>query len=434
MRTSPLDTIVAPITGPHPAPVAVVRLSGPEAWRVASRVFTPWPQSVTPRLTTYGRYFFGDDGLATPFDDHSFTGEESVELSLHGATVSVRQLLNGCIEHGARLAEPGEFSLRAFLNGRIDLTQAEAIADTVAAVTERQLMHANLARSGVLRSKVSEMRSQVIAVVANLEAHIDFSEEIGDLDRASVSLQIDEIRRKVDDFLSNFGDGEKLRRGIRVAILGAPNVGKSSLLNAMIGSDRAIVSKQPGTTRDYLEELVEIDGWPVIFIDTAGLRDSSDEIEQEGIARSETVAEVADLVLYVFDAVEGMANVDNRRVSKFPDVLIVANKTDLAPGPDGVLGVSALTGKGLGELKRTIVSRCIEAPAQTAYVNRRQRDLLSEASANLHGAQAITTQDLPLDLAIVHLTQAIDSLGSVTGETASTEMLEEIFSRFCIGK
>jgi len=431
---SPFDTIVAPITGPYPAPVAIVRLSGPEAWTIASSVFSPWPDPVLPRFATYGRYRSGDDGMVIPFDDRSFTGEQSVELSLHGAPVSVRRLVDNCLEFGARLAQPGEFSLRAFLNGKIDLTQAEAIADTVAAATENQLRQANLLRGGALRSQIHGIRDNLLGVLAQLEAAIDFSEEIGDLDRFEATNRLARSGEAVEELLVNFRYGRLVREGIRVAIVGPPNAGKSSLLNALTGSDRTIVSDHPGTTRDFVEEAVDVDGWPVVFVDTAGLRASDDEIEHEGIARSSKQAELADLVLYVVDASVGLTDGDRDRAACYRRCVHVANKTDLAPAPYLTVGVSALTGEGLAKLKSGIVALFDLAEPNSLFVNPRQQTHLAEAAAAIDQAAAVLRQDLPFDLVTVHLTMAIDALGAITGETASPDMLDEIFSRFCIGK
>lgn len=431
MTGSPFDTIVAPITGPHPAPVAIVRLSGPESWSIASRIFDPWPDPVVPRFATYGRYPHGDDGLAVPFDDRSFTGEQSVELSLHGATISVRLLVEVCTRNGARMAEPGEFTLRAFLNGRIDLTQAEAVAETVAAASELQLCHANRIREGALNHPIVRIREAVLAAIAEIEAHVDFSEEIGDLDRTGVAGRLNALADELMAYIAGFGHGRMMREGIRVAIVGAPNAGKSSLLNSLLGSERAIVSPTPGTTRDYVEEAVEFGGWPVVFVDTAGIRHSADEIERIGVERSRRQAAIADIVLHVIDSTVGPSiddvHIEGRRI-------MVANKCDLAPAPEGLLAISALTGQGLPQLRSAILDLAVSASPATLFVNRRQHDLLAEARLAIEEARSIISQSLPFDLAVVHLHASAEAIGKVTGETASEDMLQEIFSRFCIGK
>ncbi|MBV6459626.1 MAG: tRNA modification GTPase MnmE [Fimbriimonadaceae bacterium] len=385
-------------------------------------------------MATYGRYLTGDDGIALPFDDHSFTGETSVELSLHGATISVQRLVEACVDFGARLAEPGEYSLRAFLNGKVDLTQAEAIADTVAAATERQLRQANLLRAGAMKSRIRQIREELLAAIAEVEAQVDFSEEVGDMDRFALARRLAASGQAVEELIVNSSAGRLLRNGIRVAIVGPPNAGKSSLLNALAGSSRAIVNPRPGTTRDFLEVTVEISGWPVVFIDTAGLRTSQDDIEVEGIARSHEQAQSADLVLYVFDASAGLSETDREKSQAYRRSLLIANKTDLAPPPYLTIGVSALTGQGLGQLQSGIVKLFDQLEPDTLFVNPRQLNELKTTAGAIDHAGAVLRQDLPLDLVVVHLSEAVDSLGRVTGETASPDILDEIFSRFCIGK
>lgn len=435
---SHFDTIVAPITGGGKAAIAVVRVSGPGAWSVASRVFSPW--NPVPMKATYGRYRHGDDGLALPFSEgNSFTGEESVELSIHGSPESVRQLVGSCVEAGARMADPGEFTQRAFLNGRIDLTQAEAVRDTIEARTETQLRLANSQREGSLRTRVDHISKRIGGVLAAIEASVDFSEEIGELDREGSAFSLASAVDEIDNLLETAPFSRILRRGLRVAIVGLPNAGKSSLLNAILGSERAIVTDLPGTTRDFVEEQIDVDGIPVVLIDTAGLRESQDRIESMGIQRSRTVAADADQVWYVFDSSVGWTVDDDlwlEGVSGAPSErrgpTIVANKCDLTRSDRGI-AVSASTGEGLGSLLASLPEG-LDIGHREIAINSRHAELLGKVREVTDLSIQTLRSDRPTDLASVFLQDALYALGQVTGETAAPDMISRIFSDFCIGK
>lgn len=426
-------TIVAPITG-TPAPVAIVRLSGPESWSIASRLFSPWPNQPKSHRAVYGHLATGDDGLALPFSEgHSYTGDEAVEISLHGALASVRKLLELCIEHGARMAEPGEFTQRAFLNGRIDLTQAEGVRDTIEAQTDAQLRQASLHREGVLHRRISSMREQVLGLLVSVEASVDFSEEIGDFDRSGGLSTVEGLTVEIDKLLSTLPAGRVLRNGLRIAIVGPPNVGKSSLLNALLGSDRAIVTDIPGTTRDYVEEQIDLGGVVCTLIDTAGLRETQDVVEALGVQRTRTIAANADEVWYVYDATIGLNEADCEWIDSSPrTVTVLANKSDLRRGSRG-LPISALTREGLAELIRIVAIR-IECADSAPFINLRHEQPLSAARQALDSVRAAIENDLPDDLLSVGLRDAAEQLGAITGETATPDVIERIFHDFCIGK
>lgn len=427
-RMSHFDTIVAPITGPGPAGVAIVRLSGPEAWEIASAVFEPWHPE--PFRAQYGRYLHGDDGMALPFaEGHSYTGDQAVELSIHGSSASVRALVDACLGNGARLAEPGEFTQRAFLNGRIDLTQAEAVRDTIEARTSAQLRLANLQREGALSQRIADLRHKVMGVLAAIEASVDFSEEIGELDKPAAISRLRSAQDDIGRLLETAPVARILRNGLRVAIIGPPNAGKSSLLNALLGIERSIVTEVPGTTRDYVEEQIEVDGFPVVLIDTAGLRESEDRVETIGIERTRRIASNADVVWYVFDATQGLPP-EFGAVGE--STTLIANKCDLAEPSVGI-PVSALSGEGLRDLLATLpVDR--ELGNREIAINSRHADLLEETRKSLETAIGTLESERPVDLATVLLQDALHSLGQITGDTASVDMVTRIFSDFCIGK
>ena len=425
---------MAPITGNQTAAVAWVRLSGPEAWEVAAKVFKAWPENPISHKAVFGTYVHGDSGLALPFaHNQSYTGEEAVELSLHGSTVSVRNLVETCLSNGARMAEPGEFTLRAFLNGRLDLTQAEAVRDTVDAQTDAQLRSANYNRKGVLRREITTIRDQILTLLVRVEASVDFSEEIGDVDKPQMIEDVQHIVESLNRWIDTADSGKLIRNGFRVAIVGPPNAGKSSLLNALLGEDRSIVTDIPGTTRDYVEEMLEIGGLPVVLIDTAGLRQTNDIVESLGIQRTRAIAADADAVWYLYDASLGWSSEDQSAVDSFDrPVTILANKVDIA-NPDLGMPISALTRTGLAELLGSL-SDNLQTASNGALINLRHKPLLEQARSSMIECESCINNLAPDDLLSVLLTDAASHLGAVTGETATPDMIDRIFHDFCIGK
>ena len=428
---SPADTITALITGVPPCAVAWVRVSGQDAYSVAAEVFRPWPADPEPHRAIFGRFAHGDEGFALPFaEGASYTGEPTVEFSVHGSRYSVSKLLELCQAAGARAAGPGEFTMRAFMNGRIDLSQAESVADSIEADTERAFRMATLNRGGALRKEVRLLRERVVALLARVEATIDFEEEIGPLPAPEMLVETAGLIKDLRAVNVKGRNGARLRLGLRIAIVGPVNAGKSSLLNALLGRSRAIVSDVPGTTRDTIEEEAEFDGLRVVLVDTAGLRETADPVEQMGLARAADEVEAADLLLQVFDARLGPTD-DMLDESPRPRIL-VANKSDLAASAHGH-SVSALTGQGLDELSRKIVERAPEADV-SLYINPRQSAAIATAIDALEQFSSALDGHMPADLLAVLLTEAVDQLGRVSGETASADLLDEIFSHFCIGK
>jgi tRNA modification GTPase len=428
------DTIVALITGVLPSPVAWLRLSGPDAYEVARNVFHPWPEFPKSQQAVYGGYAHGDDGIALPFPEgHSYTGEETVELSLHGSPFSVRTLLDACMSAGARQASPGEFTMRAFMNGRLDLTEAEAVAETIEAETERELKEALRVRGGALSLAVSGIRSELLDVLAAIEASVDFSEEIGEVDHIKIADSSAQIANRIATLLIRGRRAYLARRGLRVAIVGQPNSGKSSLLNALLGFNRAIVSPSPGTTRDTIEESVQINGVRIILTDTAGLREGQDEVEKLGVERTADAAKHADLLIYVYDAARGWTSTDDDLLSRLEGpVILVGNKCDIASAAVGI-AASAKEGTGV-ELVSAALTSDLNYELTDPAVNDRQQALLQLAQSSVNECSEAASAELPPDLLSTLLNEAILQLGRITGETATPDMLDEIFSRFCIGK
>lgn len=425
---------MACVSGAPPAGVAVVRLSGAGSWDIAASIFHPFPTSPESHRAYYGKLNSGDDGLALLFaSGQSFTGEETVEFQIHGSRSSIESCLASCMSAGARMAKPGEFSERAFLHGRIDLTQAEAIRDTIEAQTESQMRQANLIRSGALRAQLSQIQALITSVRAQIEAVVDFSEEIGDLDRSVAIAMLREATKKVAALLQTRDAGQFLRNGVRIAIAGLPNAGKSSLMNWILGRNRVIVHERPGTTRDYVEESVQIGKALVTLIDTAGLRLADDEVEKEGIERARQIIESADLVWYLVDSQVGLTEADRAEIASITrPKCLVPTKGDLT-GNDAA--ISSVAGTGIERLELHLNEFCGSEIWETSPLIRpRYEPHLQRVSESLVRAIETLDSDLPFDLASVMLQLATEEIGQITGESASGDVLDSIFRDFCIGK
>ncbi len=441
------DTIAALATAPGRGGVAVVRVSGPEAFRIASAL-----TGIAVDATRAGRFFHAafrapggtgtlDDGLVLVFAaPRSYTGEDVVELQGHGGSIAPRRVLEACLAAGARLARRGEFTERAFLNGRLDLGAAEAVLDLIDAKTERAADDAAARLGGAASRALEALYAAALDVSSRLEHALDFSEEeLPPGFAATLRATLGDLRAAVDRKLSTAREGRILREGARVVLAGAPNAGKSSLLNALLGTRRAIVSETAGTTRDAIEEWAEIGGWPVRLIDTAGLRATSDAVEAEGVARATALIDAADLVLRLVPCAEAA---DVRSVVGGGEAeLRVWSKCDQAAGgdaPRGGVRVSAVTGEGLGELRAAIAARLAERAAKSAEetgadVTTRQKECLLAAQAALARADdALAGADWVV--AANELRGAAEALGRMLGKVYSDDLLDALFSRFCVGK
>jgi tRNA modification GTPase len=452
------DTIAAIATPLGEGGLAVVRISGPKALAVADACFAPVGNSAhKPSTAPSHTIQFGHvcrDGqnvdevlLAVMRAPRTFTREDVIEITCHGGLLPAKLVLDAVLAAGARLAEPGEFTRRAFLNGRIDLAQAEAVADLIHSRTELALRAANEQLAGKLSQRINTLRDRMLETLAHVEAHIDFPEEDLEPDtRAQLIARLEAGLALMDELLRTANEGQILRRGIRAAIIGRPNAGKSSLLNQLLGRDRAIVSAIPGTTRDTIEETANIRGLPVVFIDTAGLREGGDEIEVEGIRRSRSTLESAELVLHVFDAAEPLTTADEKFLAEFAvkKRILVRNKTDLPPrlklppAPAPTVEVSCLTGEGIETLKDAIKQMAwsgeIKAEMLEVMINSRHQDALQRArEATLHTVEALRAEQ-GLELVAMELRIAVNAVGEVVGKTATEDLLDMIFSQFCIGK
>jgi len=447
------DTIAALSTPPGVGGIGIVRLSGPDALPVARRLFVPANRQValTPHTLTYGHIVDPSSGeridevllvwMAAP---RTYTRQDVVEIDAHGGPTATRAILALCLAAGARPALPGEFTLRAFLNGRLDLAQAEAVLDVVGARTEGALRVAVQQIDGRLSQRVRTVRQTLLEALAYLEASIDFEDDVEPRDIAPALADASETLREL---LRQADQGMVYREGVRTAIVGRPNVGKSSLLNALLRADRAIVTSIPGTTRDTLEETCNVQGIPLLLVDTAGIVATDDQIERLGIERSLRAVAQADLVLLVFDGSAPATAADQQVAAKCAGkrCIVVVNKGDL-PIVDEMasllpmsphITVSALTGEGLPELEALLVDVILggEVADQTPLAsNPRHREAFRRALESVYEVQRALYDGLSADLQSIDLTEAVQALGEVTGETASDVLLETIFGQFCIGK
>ena len=443
------ETIAAIATAPGRGGVGIVRLSGKGLLPLAQQLCTGQPPR--PRYAHYRDFLAADghvidSGLLLYFPaPNSFTGEDILELQGHGGPVVLNMLLTRCIELGARLAEPGEFSKRAFLNGRIDLAQAESIADLIDANSERAAKSALRSLSGAFSTQIRQLVDELINLRMLVEATLDFPEEdIDFLQAADASGKLNAIRQLLEQILGNAQQGAILREGLRVVLIGAPNVGKSSLMNALAGDEVAIVTDVAGTTRDTLREEIVIDGVPLHIIDTAGLRDTDDQVEKIGIARTWSALEQADLALVLTDQRQHVDATVQAALDRLPEQLprlFIHNKIDLTHESAGVdddgeqmlIRLSAKTGDGIDLLRRELLRQVGWLGNEEGLFLARGRHLeaLREAQLYLDEANVDYQQS---ELMAESLRQAQQALGRITGEFAADDLLGEIFSRFCIGK
>ncbi len=372
----------------------------------------------------------------------SFTRETVVEFHCHGGLISVQRVLELVLASGARRALPGEFSQRAFLNGRLDLTRAEAISELVTARSRRAAQLAMAGLDGGLQVRIGALRERLLDQLAELEARVDFEDDLPPLDGDAVALELQAVRTDLEQLVADGERGQLLREGLRVAIVGRPNVGKSSLLNRLSCSERAIVTDLPGTTRDLVESELVLQGVPLTLLDTAGIRATTDRVEQIGIERSRSALQAADAVLLLFDLSAGWCDDDAALGELVPEgvpVLVVGNKADQLTGAPAVQAdvcISALTGAGETELVHQLLARCGHSDPQGVQLalNRRQQDLAAAAAASLSASLEAASQQLPWDFWTIDLRAAVRALGEITGEEVSEAVLDRVFSRFCIGK
>lgn len=436
-------------------------MSGKKCFDVLNKIFKPKKQESVENIKGYTIKYghivenneIIDEVLVAYFKaPKSYTTENMCEINTHGGNVVIRKILELCLKNGANLAEPGEFTKRAFLNGRIDLLQAESVIDVINAKSEKEAKTGIKQLEGVLSKKIKEIKQEILDVMVNVDVSIDYPEyDVEDVTNSQISEMLDSVQTKLEILEKSFDNGKLIKEGIKTAIIGKPNAGKSSLLNAILKEDRAIVTEYEGTTRDTIEEFVNIDGVPLKLIDTAGIRDAKDEVEKIGIKKSKEIANDADLVIAIFDSSKELTKEDIEilNIIKNKKSIVLLNKADLNSVlnenderfkkiTENVLKISALNGEGLEKLYALISKMFsleeINVDNDVIITNLRHKNLISKAIENVKKAKKTVEENMPIDIIAIFIKDILEDLGNITGEIVTDDIINEIFSKFCLGK
>lgn len=436
-------------------------MSGKKCFEVLDKIFKPKKDEKIENVKGYTiKYGFIvdkedviDEVLVSYFKEpRSYTTENMCEINTHGGNVVMRKILELCLKNGAILAEPGEFTKRAFLNGRIDLLQAESVIDIINAKSEKEAKTGMKQLSGILSDKIKEIKQEILDVMVNIDVSIDYPEyDVDEVTNVQVLSMLNSVQTKLEKLEKSFDNGKIIKDGIKTAIIGKPNAGKSSLLNAILKEDRAIVTEYEGTTRDTIEEFVTIEGIPLKLIDTAGIREAKDEVEKIGIAKSKEIAEDADLIIAIFDGSKELTQEDKQimDIIKNKKSIVLLNKCDLNSVisendenfrgiSENIIKISALNGNGLEDLYKTISKLFsldeINLDNNVIITNIRHKDLISKAIDNVKKARNTLQDNMPIDVIAIFIKDILEDLGNITGEIVNDDIINEIFSKFCLGK
>ena len=436
-------------------------MSGEKCFEVLNKIFKPKKQESVENIKGYTIKYghivenneIIDEVLVSYFKaPKSYTTENMCEINTHGGNVVIRKILELCLKNGANLAEPGEFTKRAFLNGRIDLLQAESVIDVINAKSEKEAKTGIKQLEGVLSKKIKEIKQEILDVMVNVDVSIDYPEyDVEDVTNSQISEMLESVQKKLETLEKSFDNGKLIKEGIKTAIIGKPNAGKSSLLNAILKEDRAIVTEYEGTTRDTIEEFVNIEGVPLKLIDTAGIRDAKDEVEKIGIKKSKEIANDADLVIAIFDISKELTKEDIEilNIIKNKKSIVLLNKADLNSVlnenderfkkiTENVLKISALNGEGLEKLYALISKMFsleeINVDNDVIITNLRHKNLISKAIENVKKAKNTVEENMPIDIIAIFIKDILEDLGNITGEIVTDDIINEIFSKFCLGK
>ena len=456
-----MSTIASISTAPGVGGIGIIRMSGENTFKVLDKIFIAKnPQKIEEiqgYTIKYGHIIDGekiiDEVLVSYFKaPKSYTTENMCEINSHGGIVIMRKILDLCLKNGADLAEPGEFTKRAFLGGRIDLSQAESIIDIINAKSDREAKEGIKQLEGFLSEKINEIKNDLLEIMTNIEVSIDYPEyDTPDITNNDILKTIENTRKKLYRLKKSFDNGKIIKQGIKTVIIGKPNAGKSSLLNAILKEDRAIVTEIEGTTRDTIEEFININGIPLNLIDTAGIREAKDEVEMIGIEKSKKLANDADLIIAIFDSSKDFSkeDVEILNIAKNKKSIIILNKIDLKqiithenPKLDSfkenIINMSTKNKIGLEELFKKITTLFnlneINLDNDIVITNERHKNLISKAIDNLDKAEEILKQGMPVDIIAISLKDVLSNLAAITGEEAGEEIINEIFARFCLGK
>lgn len=452
-----MSTIVAISTSPGIGGIGIIRMSGENCFEILDKIFVP--KHKTPIKGYSMKYGNVVDNFANVVDEvlvsyflepKSYTTENMCEINSHGGMPIMNKILEICLKNGAVLAEPGEFTKRAFLNGRIDLSQAEAVVDIINSKTEKESKVAVEQLAGNLSEKIKNIRQKIVSLLADIEVTIDYPEyDVEDVTESKISHVLKEIDILLNDLEKSFLNGKILKEGVKVAIIGKPNAGKSSLLNLILNEERAIVTDIEGTTRDSIEEFITIDGVPLKIIDTAGIRNAKDEVEKIGVEKSLKISDESDIVLAIFDISKELDDEDRKilEIIKGKNAIILLNKIDLEKklnlteirgSGKKIIEISVKNKKGVenlySEISNLFKLNEIAVDGETIVSNNRHKSLIMNAHNNLEKAQEIMEQNLPIDIISSYLKEIIEELGKITGESVTEDVINEIFSKFCLGK